>query len=225
MIPAKKAGYPAATPKSTNKHSTSLAQFILTPLSKAEEVKISSDLDFLNYFIKFCHQHQFRVVVIGGYGLDGVIGKITRPHTDIDLVIYAQGTRDDNKLLITNFISQHIKSSTINVEPNPFFADIYLNSPGLGANVYIVETVHPPQQDILTIRKSNGDTITNNQDNFPPPVKAQLCHQEFEAQDPNCHLADIMSKRQKDTSLPKHDQDIGNLKLITNPKIVKKLLV
>jgi hypothetical protein len=58
------------------------------PLDKKQKEKVKSDLSFLKKLLNYSKEKGFRVVVSGGYGLDGILGKITRPHNDLDLLIY-----------------------------------------------------------------------------------------------------------------------------------------
>jgi len=62
------------------------------------------------------------------------------------------------------------------------------------------------------VYKLNGTIVINSPIDFPPPQSGELGGIVIEVQDQNAHLHDILRKRSTDKSLPKHDQDIINIK-------------
>ena len=187
-------------------------------------MNLNNDINFLLRLKKFCQRQEFRLVISGGYGLDANLGSISRPHHDIDAIIYGQLSRKRAGLLLPKFINQLFPHPTISIHENDFMLAIDINSPGFGANLYFVETAHDPQQDINTLILKNGKQHKNNKQLFLPPVTGNLLGHKFEAQNPNFHLADILSK-QSINKQAKHDIDITNLRKITSPKLVNKLLL
>ena len=67
---------------------------IIQKLTPFELDKIDSDLNFIRNFLKFAHTHKLRTIVSGGYAIDSYFNTITRPHNDIDLVIYSNQKRE-----------------------------------------------------------------------------------------------------------------------------------
>ncbi len=195
-------------------------------LNKKQLQKIISDLRFLKQLLVFAQQNKFRVVVSGGYALDGVLGEITRHHNDIDISLYGKVSRTKAIKMLNIFIRQTIPDSKIKeikISQGLYFVDFYVNSKGLGVNLYFIETANNPFKDIHTIKKMNGEIQTSNKMIFLPPIKAKLLNLAFEARDPNFQLADIINKRKRGEKLLKHNQDIENLRLITDENTVKRI--
>ena len=193
-------------------------------LSKTELSKIQRDINFLRCLKEFSHRNHLRLVLSGGYGLDISLGTITRPHNDVDAIVYGQLPRVKALGLITQFVQGLFPSSTVATHDNKFMVCLNINSPGFGANLYFVETANDPHKDINTIVLKNGKKHRNNRQIFLLPVMGNLLGDKFEAQNPNFHLANILFKHQSDKQA-KHEQDIINLQKITNPKLVNKLFL
>lgn len=195
-----------------------------TSLSIEEKKKIESDLKILKKLIDFSKRKGYRPVVTGGYGLDGIIGEITRPHGDLDIVIYANHNRKQIVKEVTNFIETLLSKPQISTHSNKFVHTIDINSTGFGGNIYVVQTENDPHSDLNVIILENKKVHKNNPQQFPLPVSAKLRRLIFEAQDPNAHFADILFKRKHQRKYNKHKQDIENLKQMTNLEKVEKLL-
>jgi hypothetical protein len=193
-------------------------------LDKKQQRKVTSDLNFLSRLLSFSKNKGFRVVVSGGYGLDGILEEITRPHNDLDMTLFAKGDRKKTVKAVKSFIVNYFPSATITTKPGYFYEAVEINAKGFGAAIYVVETINNPLKDIRTIKLTDGKTQVNSEKRFPPPVKAELHNLQFEAQNPNLHLADILYKRKKEKRLKKHKQDIQNLRQITDNKKVNLIL-
>ena len=187
---------------------------IIQKLTLAEQQKIDSDLHFIKNFLKFSNHNNFRTILSGGYALDSCPHTITRPHNDIDLIIYSCRSRHISEQLIKEFISSNYPDSAISSHSGSFNTSLSINYPGLGVDIYIVETVNHPQKDIHTVKKLDGKMVVNSTADFPLPIKTHLKDIQCESQHPSRQLKDILHKRKIDKSLTKHDQDIENLKLI-----------
>ena len=194
-----------------------------TRLSNRDNQKIESDLSFLRKLLRFSKTHNFRLVVSGGYGLDGILNTITRPHNDLDVIIYSQTSRNKITVLLTQFFKKTFSKVDISIKENKFLVDIDINTDGFDGNFYLVETINDSQNDVNAIKLANGETQINSKQRFPIPVLAKLNGIKFESQDPNLHLADILYKRKKNKQ-SKHSQDIKNLKSITKTDVVKSIL-
>jgi len=173
--------------------------------------KIISDLDFLTVFTKFAKSNNWRIVVSGGYGLDGYLGVITRSHGDLDLIIYGQNSRTTALNKLTTYLSSTIVDATVIAKQEPFYLELDINAHNFGGNFYYVETVDDPFINIQTIIKDDGTMITNSLEDFPPPSPGKLDNLLVEVQDQGAHLGDILQRRENDTALSKHDQDIVNI--------------
>ena len=187
-------------------------------------LKTSADLEFIKSFQTFTKSQNWRIVVYGGYGLDILIGSITRTHNDVDLVIYGQDSCEDVRQKITAFLSNLIQEATLEVSENDFMVVIDLHSPGLGANIYYVQTSENPFTNLNKIIKQSGETITNTEKRFPGPVDAVLNDIHIEVQNPHSHLADILYKQRSLVNRQSHIQDIANLRQITDAARVDEIL-
>lgn len=190
-----------------------------TPLNNTQKQKVKSDLSFLKKILNYSKQKGFRVVVSGGYGLDGILGEITRSHNDLDLIIYWNKKRAETVEQTKKFIIKIFPQAQINIKPDIFYTEIDVNTKDFGANIYLVETINNPLKNINDIKKSDGKIKKNTEKDFPLPVKAKLLGINFEAQNPETHLKDILLKRKRLKKHPKHQQDIKNLREIVGKVI------
>jgi hypothetical protein len=60
------------------------------------ESKEKKTISFLKKLLKLCKENDIRISVIGGYGLDGLLGQLTQKHNDLDLI----ALRKDREKLI-----------------------------------------------------------------------------------------------------------------------------
>lgn len=186
--------------------------------------KTKRDLNLIRSLQQFSESNDWRMVVYGGYGLDILLGQITRTHNDVDVVIYGKNSREDVRPKITTFLTNSIPNATLRISDNDFMVDIDLNSPGLGANIYYVQTAENPFTSLSTIILNNGKSITNSEKRFPPPVKGKLDEIVIDVQNPHTHLADILYKQRTLAHKSSHDQDISNLRLITDENVVEEII-
>ncbi|MEI8232638.1 MAG: hypothetical protein WCG44_02745 [bacterium] len=194
------------------------------PTKDIDWVKIKRDLDFIESLQSFCASLNWRIVVFGGYGLDILLGQITRTHNDVDIVIYGHSSRDEASTNIQKFLYKLISGCVLKISENDFMIDIDLSSPGLGANIYYVQTGENPFANLNKVVKKSGEMVINSQKRFPPPITGKLDKLEIDVQNPNSHLADIIFKQRTLTHKPTHDQDIANLRQITSSTIVDEIL-
>lgn len=175
--------------------------------------KIRSDLKFIQTFTDFTNHYEWRLVIYGGYGLDGYLQQITRNHGDIDLVIYGQSIRSVALTRITQHLKGVLQEISIDSKDEEFFIDIKVKSKDIVGNFYYVQTTRSPYQNLNIVVKRDGDHITNSPTDFPSPVAGRLGDMNVEVQDQSAHLGDILRKRSDAKSLSKHDQDIKNINL------------
>jgi hypothetical protein len=184
------------------------------PLSIASTInlnKIESDIRFLGALIEFTKSHSWRPVVYGGYGLDGYLRTITRSHGDVDVVMYGQSNRQTAEDLLKSFLESQLENAQIVVKPEPFLLELAVKGTNFVGNLYYVETVQDPLQDLTQVRKGDGEVVSNNTNDFPLPLIGKLGDLTVEVQDQNAHLKDIIRKRESSTREFKHDQDIANI--------------
>lgn len=199
-------------------------KILSNPKSSIDWNKIDRDLQFIRSFKLFCKSQKWRIVVSGGYGLDILLGKITRSHNDVDLIIYGQDKREIYINKVKEYLSTNLEKPVVTIKNETFFVEIDINMSGFGANMYYVQTVKNPYDKLNVVIKLNGEQVVNSEKRFPSPVSGQLNNLSVEVQNPNIHLADILVKQRNQTHRSVHDQDISNLRTITDPAIVKEIL-
>ncbi len=168
--------------------------------------KLHNDLSFIAKFQEFCKAKDYRMVVYGGYGLDGFYQKITREHGDSDLVIYGQTDRVNASLSITSFITTLLPQSTIKQINSPFQSEFKVKDSGFSLDLYYVQTQDHPLLNIHTVVKENGEIVANDPKVFPPPEKGNLGKLEIEVQNQGSHFKDILAKG--GATEPKYERDL-----------------
>lgn len=194
------------------------------PASDINHKIIERDLGFIKSFQQLASQNNWRIVVSGGYGLDILLGVITRNHGDIDLILYGNNPRDKASDTIINHLKQIIDLPKVSTQQEIFYCNINLKSTRLSANIYYVQTVNDPHINIHSVIKLDREVVVNNNDRFPSPVIGRINDLEIEVENPNTHLADILFKRRSQKNRLTHDQDIKNLENVTNRDKVKAIL-
>jgi hypothetical protein len=186
--------------------------------------KADSDFVFLKSLIGVAKINSWRVVVSGGYGMDFFLGKITRSHNDLDMIIYGKENKPDAVRKLNGFILDYFPKAKILTKPQEFYTEVDINDSDFSANIYFVETVNDPQLDLNKIRKLDGEVVVNTEDKFPKPVPGRIGDFEIEVQDQSAHLADILKRRGHESVPNKRDPDIEILGSVTDPKKVEFLL-
>ena len=181
--------------------------------SNIDIIKIKKHLKFIEAFRVWCQAEGWRLVVYGGYGLDGYLQTITRNHGDIDLVIYGLKPRAQALAKLSDHLKSEINNLEIIAKDEEFLIDIKVKSTIFHGNFYYVQTAEDPYVNLNKVVKLDGTIITNSPTDFPGPVVGKLGDLELEVQDQSAHLADILRKRKSDVVLTKHDQDIENINL------------
>src|SRR3989338_11344413 len=65
-------------------------KIIVSELTEADRNKTKNDLCFIKLMSQYAKERGARLIVSGGYAVDGSLGSITRPHRDIDIQIFGQ---------------------------------------------------------------------------------------------------------------------------------------
>src|SRR5690606_33307394 len=102
------------------------------------QYKINSDIKFIEECIKYSKTNDWRVVVSGGYGLDGYLRTITRSHGDLVIIIYGQDNRVQAEEEIRIFIETHIKDSVITINSEDYYLEIDVHGHNFVGNIYYV---------------------------------------------------------------------------------------
>jgi len=197
-----------------------------TPLTELELQSTQNDLHFIDLATKVGHEHNYRVLIHGGYAVDGNLGKITRPHKDLDIQIYGREA-DANKAV--NQLLEDIKKedpsfaidSIADKERKEYYHNLLIRrANAAGIDLYYIQVVDDPLEDRKVIVK--GDGSLSDAQSFGKPNLVTLEGVEFEAADPTSELVDKIYKREHrgDKKEVKHEQDIENLRLITNAEEV-----
>lgn len=182
--------------------------------SNINDEKLQVHLGFIDSFSYWCRAQNWRLVVYGGYGLDGYLQTITRNHGDVDLVLYGRLPRAQAIAQIVDYLHNAIKGVEVKSKDEDFLIDIKVKSPNISGNFYYVQTVEDPFINLNRVVKTDETIVTNTPTQFPPPVKGKLVDLSVEVQDQSAHLADIIRKRGSDITLSKHDQDIANIQAL-----------
>lgn len=191
-----------------------MSEFKITPLTPEQEEKINEHLAFIEHVTNHSIKYGYRTIISGGYAVDGVIGKITRPHADTDIQLYGNDVL--NTVLLESMISVGVYEGfkVEDREENEYYHTFFV--PEINAEIYYLRVATKPFTDTKIIFKSDGK-YTEEED-FGTKV-VYLKGVRYEVQSPITELVDKMYKREYrgDAKLPKHDQDIYNLKQITEP--------
>lgn len=203
-------------------------KIVTSEVTERDLKKIQTDLRFIGLMTKLAREKNCRLIVSGGYAVDGSLGRITRPHGDIDIQIFGQS--DEGEHIVGELISDAIKNepslSEIVIhdkERQEFYHAFAAKQKGFGADIYYVQVKDDPFGIDKHVVKRDG-TITERQEY--ETVEVTLEGVTFEAISPIPELVDKLYKRtiRGDEPKSKHDQDITNLRLIVDSKEVEARL-
>jgi hypothetical protein len=196
----------------TEKSKTSLK---LTELTPKDQEKVTKDLRFIDLITQGAKFMGYRVVISGGYSVDGNLGQITRPHNDIDIEVY--GTDQEPKIVpnLMASIKQQEPFSELEITDRgrqEFYHSFFVEGNGLGADIYYVQVVSDPFAETKVVVKKDESFTAEHSFNTKQVVLEGVA---YEVVGPKEQLDDILAKRQKGQDLkPKHEQDIENLKTL-----------
>jgi len=191
---------------------------IVSEITETDWQKIRNDLHFIDLMTSSAKKKGYRLIVSGGYAADGCLGRITRPHRDIDIPVYGQNnaTIEVVREFVAGVKENEPAFSGVEVKDKgrqEFYHSYFAEGNGLGADIYYIQvTGNPFSQEKFVVKKDGS--VTEKQE-FET-VKVSLEGISFEAVAPVPLLADKLSKQ----VTPKHNQDIANLRLITNAEEV-----
>lgn len=204
-------------------------KIVVSEITEKDWQKIRKDLLFIGLMSRLVKERECRLIVSGGYAADGSLGQITRPHRDVDIQVYGQG--DEAEQLVRQLVEEIREKepglSDLEVEDKgrqDFYHSFFVGGSGLGSDVYYIQVVGNPFDDEKVVIKKDG-THTERQE-FDT-VQVELDGVSFDAASPISELVDILYKREirGDKPKPEHEQDIANLRLITDAEQVEARLV
>lgn len=191
-----------------------MSEFKTTEISSKEQLIIDQHLSFIKHVTNEAVRYGCRAIIGGGYAVDGVIGKITRPHDDIDIQLYGLDVLNP-VLLSERFLTGPYSHYSIEDKGrNEYWHSFFIKD--IGAEIYYIRVAYNPFSESKIVIKSDN-TYTDEHDYETKMVVFNGVR--YEVQNPVQELADKIYKRDHrgDPKLPKHDQDIYNLRLITDP--------
>jgi hypothetical protein len=190
------------------------------PLSPEEHQKALEDVHFISEFSVLARSLGYRVIISGVYAVDGALGVITRPHDDIDMQIYGQ---DDAAAALHKLFQKYDPSllqSLTDQGRKEFWHLYHLQLPHTLVEIYYLQVTTDPFTHEKIIIKADGA----NTPSHPYHTRtSRFQGHAYEIQHPRIELADRVYKRtiRKDEAKTKHDLDMANLLLITDPKEVE----
>ena len=194
-------------------------------VTEADLKKIQKDLRFIDLMTQLAKAKDCRLIVSGGYAVDGNLGRITRPHGDIDIQIFGQRGESEQIIrgLVTKVKKDESSLSEVYVSDKgrqEYYHSFLAKGNGLGSDVYYIQVTENPFGSEKHVVKKDG-TISERQEY--ETVEVTLEGITFEAISPTPELMDKLYKREirGDEPKSKHDQDIANLRLITDAREVE----
>ena len=183
---------------------------ISKPLSAGEKAKTTKDLGLISRLVAAGQDVGMRIIVFGGYGVDGFLGQITRPHHDVDVQIYGieeDGSAVIQKLLVAaKFVSYEVEDKG----KEDYYHNLVYTHEETVLDIYYLHTQSSPLGSEKYILKLDG---TMEKQVFDTPILGKIGVHTFEVQNPKVELEDKVHKRnvRGDQMRPEHDQDIENL--------------
>ena len=176
--------------------------------------KVGKDLRFIELATRLAKDLNCRVIIHGGYAVDGALGKITRPHNDIDVQIFGQGSNTAQAINgLINKISRQDPSfanlKMIDKGRKEFYHNFVFERPGFGADIYYIQVETNPFASEKVVIKNDGSKTEAQEWETRQVILEGVS---FEAQSPEVELRDRLKKRGEGEPIkPKRDQDIANL--------------
>jgi hypothetical protein len=187
-------------------------------LTNEQEKKIKKALLLIEILTKNGRENGFRIIIQGGYAVDGFLGEITRHHNDVDIGIYGIG-ENAKEIVGKLFEKCGIGGGRITEDRGrkEYYYNFIYKLGDLNLDIYYIQAKTSPLGKEKFIIKSNGEV---DEQEFKEPTYGKLGDITFEITDPLKEMKDKIYKREVrgDPKRPEHDQDLSNLK---STKIVK----
>jgi len=181
-------------------------------LTSEQKEKAQDDLRVINLLNKLGKEKGLRIIISGGYAVDGFLGEITRYHNDIDIQIY--GVDQDAESVVQNLLDIMNQSFEIKEkERKLYYRNFYASSNDAILDIYYLQTKTNPLDHEKYIIRSDGSI---DEQKFEEPKFGKIGNISFEIQDPTWELKDKIYKREErgDLKRSEHEQDIENLKQV-----------
>lgn len=187
-----------------------------TQVSADQLSKIQRDLKFIDLLTKVAKKKNMRVIVHGGYAVDGFFETITRPHGDIDLGIW--GNEKNAVRAVTELLnsvgSEDDYFSNMEIEDegrNDWTHTLNATKSNFRVEMYYGQVANDPFSHEKHVVKKNGEVVQQTHE-------TQIVHLlgvSFEAWTPLQSLVDRVFKQQRGDGVHAHHvQDIENLRLV-----------
>lgn len=188
-------------------------KYARTPLSESDWETIRKALKFIETMSDLTNKSGLRLVVFSGYAVDANLGEITRPHRDVDILIY--GEKDEQTTQMVRKLLSKAKvilklpgAKLIDKGRQEYYYQYVVNGDGLGADVYCMQTTSNPFAKHRFVIKNDG-SLTEKQEYKTKEVKLEGVS--FESLSADEELANRIEFRSKGKTKIGLDQDIKNL--------------
>ena len=197
---------------------------MVSEISEWGRNKIDRDLQFIKLATSVGRELGFRVVIAGGYAIDGSLGNITRRHDDIDIQVYGTSPNGIASIdsILKNIEANDPSFSGIEIERDHERETLYHHivakrhgyDTELTADFRYAQVEANPFGDTKRVIKDNGGKTE------PLPyetVQVELQGVTFEAQNPGVELEKKIEIREKGLRMnlrPEIHQDIYNLDIL-----------
>jgi hypothetical protein len=185
-------------------------------LNQSDWEKVHRDLDFVDLFQKVLKVEDSTVVLSGGYSTDASLGEITRPHNDLDIVVYSTKTVDLPEIqnIVDAISRENNKYSILKIElkdMEKFYRPIVVKGKGFWVDVYWVQI--NKENGGYRVVKEDGTTTEKRKFDY---IEKRLMGKSFKVENPKRRLHDIRDKGAgKGTEKSeKFLQDIRNLEML-----------
>lgn len=189
-------------------------------LTSGQEKKTNADLQLIDKLIRAARNNGMRIIISGGYAIDGFFEEITRYHNDIDIQIY--GTKENAEEVVERLLDSIAPASgweytTEDKGRKEYYHNLVYKFGNSTLDIYYLQTRTSPLGKKKFIVKSDGSV---DQQEFGEPTFGKIGDIAFEIQDPTWEFKDKIYKREErgDPKRPEHEQDIENLKLTLKTK-------
>ena len=182
-------------------------------LSPEQERRTRSDLQIIDKLTKIAPNIGMRVIISGGYAVDGFLGEITRPHNDVDIQIYGTNDNPEEAIerLLDSIAPNEFEYTTEDRGRKDYYHNFLYRFGESDLDIYYIQTITSPLKSEKHIVKSDG--MVDEQE-FAEPIYGYIEGITFEIQHPEVELKDKIYKREErgDPKRIEHEQDIENLK-------------
>lgn len=182
-------------------------------LTLDQERKVQDDLRLITSLTRIGHENALRVIISGGYAVDGFLGEITRYHNDIDIQTY--GAKENAEEVIERLLgvigfAREREYATEDKGRKDYYRNLVYRFGNSTLDIYYLQTKTSPLGKEKFIVKSDGSV---DYQKFGEPKYGTISGVIFEIQDPTWELKDKIYKREErgDPKRPEHEQDIINL--------------